>query len=763
MRTTYKIANTELQVLFYSPVAWLILIIFTFQSGFLFCESYDSMVQKQELGWQLYTATLSTFGGFAGLFTKVQSYLFLYIPLLTMGVMSRELGSGSIKLLYSSPLTTRQIILGKYLALVIFGLVLIAILAAFGVYAIFTINHVDIPLILSGLLGLFLLICAYAAIGLFMSSLTSYTVVAAMGTLAIFALLGYVKEVGQDIEFVRDITYWLAISGRCETFINGMITSEDVLYFLIVICLFVGLSIFKLQAGRQKRSPSVTFVRYAAIFAAAIMLGYFSAKPSLKGYVDVTQTKINTLTRSSQDVVSKLTDGLTITSYVNMLEPNYHIGLPQYYKADVDRFKNYIRFKPEIKMKTVYYYHQAENEQLDKQFPKLNAQQRMDTLRRIQNFKFDIHTYDEIKKEVDLEPEMFRFIRVLERENGTKTFLRVFDDNMRLPTEAEITAAFKRLVMKLPVVGFLSGHGERPSDGRQDHGYSMIAQDKTFRYALINQGFDFKNVTLDKEIPEDIRILVIAEVKTALSPEEMERLNRFIAKGGNLLIAGEPGRQAFMNPITEPLGVKFLPGTLVKPSEKFSTDLLVMDPTREAVDFSYYFKSMNKLGAVMTMPGAGALEFNAGKGFEATTLFRTDSTGSWNELETTNFKDDSARLNTSAGEVMQSLPTMLALKRKVNNREQKIIITGDADWLSNGELGMNRKNVNAGNFAVLNASFFWMSDGEVPIDMRRDPYPDTSLSVGKKGWAISSILLKWIFPASLILTGLFIWIRRRGR
>ena len=763
MRTTYKLAKTELQVLFYSPVAWLILIIFTFQCGFLFTESYDAMVRKQALGWQLYTATLSTFGGFAGLFTKVQTYLFLYIPLLTMGVMSRELGSGSIKLLYSSPLTTRQIILGKYLALVIFGLVLMAILAVFGIYAMFTINKVDIPLILSGLLGLYLLVLAYSAIGLFMSSLTSYTVVAAMGTLAIFGLLGYIREVGQDMEFVRDITYWLAISGRCETFINGMITSEDVLYFLIVICLFIGLSILKLQSGRQKKSAWLAFGQYATIFIVAILLGYFSAKPMFKKYVDVTQTKFNTLTRSSQDVVSKLTDGLTITTYVNMLDPFYYIGLPQYYKADADRFKNYIRFKPDIRMKTVYYWHQAENEQLDKQYPKLSAQQRIDTLRKIQNFKFDIHPYSDIQKVVDLQPEMFRFVRVLERENGAKTFLRVYDDNQRLPNEAEITAAFKRLVMQLPVVGFLSGHGERPSDGRQDHGYSMIAQDKTFRYALINQGFDFKDVQLDKEIPDDIRILVIAEVKKALSAEEMERLSRYIARGGNLLIAGEPGRQEFMNPITAQLGVKFLPGTVVKPSAKYSTDLLVLNPTKQAIDFSFHLKSMAKMEAVMTMPGASALEFNPAAGFKATTLFQSDSTGSWNELETTNFKDDSAKLNSAAGEVMQPFPTMLALSRKVNNKEQKIIITGDADWLSNGELAMTRKNTNAGNFAVLNAGFFWMSDGEVPIDMRRDPYPDTSLSVGPKGWTVSSILLKWIFPGVLILAGLFIWVRRRGR
>lgn len=69
------------------------------------------------------------------------------------------------------------------------------------------------------------MICAYAAIGLFMSTLTSYQVVAAVGTLAVLAALNYIENVGQDIPFVRDITYWLSISGRADTFFKGMICS----------------------------------------------------------------------------------------------------------------------------------------------------------------------------------------------------------------------------------------------------------------------------------------------------------------------------------------------------------------------------------------------------------------------------------------------------------------------------------------------------------------------------------------------------------
>jgi ABC-2 type transport system permease protein len=762
MKTIFKIARTELQKLFYSPVAWLILVIFAFQVALGFTGIFEGMIRRQTLGWSLYSVTSATFGGMMGMFTNVQTYLYLYIPLLTMGVMSREYGNGGIKLLYSSPLTNYQIILGKYLSLMIFGLVLMAILGVFSFYAAFTIEKVDFPLILCGMLGLYLLICAYAAVGLFMSSLTSYTVVAAMGTLAMLAVLNYVKGVGQEIEFVRDITYWLAISGRADTFIAGMITSEDLLYFLVVIGMFISFTILKLHTGRVRSTWIANFGKYATVFVVAMLTGYFSSKPQLMSYLDVTRTKTNTLTRSSQAIVDKLEGGLTITTYTNMLEENYYTALPASYKWDVSTFARYIRFKPDIKMKYKYYYHKAKNEHLDKQYPTLNDKQRMDTLQKMQDFKFSILPYSAIAGEVDLQPEMFRFVRLLERENGQKTFLRIFDDAMRYPSEAEISAAFKRLTAQLPVVGFLSGHGERESNNAFDRGYKMFAEEKTFRHALINQGFDFQDVTLNQPIPDSIRILMIAEPKRVLNEEEKQILQQYIDRGGNLLIAGEPGRQEVMNSFTEQFGVSFLKGTLVKPSEKFQANLLTLKPTTAATKFSYYFESMKRREMLLTLPTSGGLQIDSSKGFKVTTLFTSDSTGSWNETETTDFIDDSAVFN-PAIEKMEPIPTVAALSRNVNGKEQKILITADADWLSNGELGMMRKDLPAGNFYLINGGFSWLSDGEVPVDMRRDPMPDKSIKMSEGGWKVSNIFLKWVFPIILAVCGLLIWIRRRGR
>ena len=79
MKTIYKIARTELQTLFYSPVAWLILVIFTFQASMVFTNGLAGNVRSQELGYGLYNVTMGVFAGWRGMFTAMQQYLYLYI------------------------------------------------------------------------------------------------------------------------------------------------------------------------------------------------------------------------------------------------------------------------------------------------------------------------------------------------------------------------------------------------------------------------------------------------------------------------------------------------------------------------------------------------------------------------------------------------------------------------------------------------------------------------------------------------------------
>ena len=762
----YNIARTELQMLFYSPVAWLLLVVFAVQTTMLFTGSIGQMLTSQELGYDITGLTYNIFAHpWMGMFPRLQGYLYFYIPLLTMGVVSRELSSGSIKLLYSSPVTNVQIIMGKYLAMMIYGAIMMGVLVLVMICGGCVVEKFDWPLVLTGILGLYLLLCAYAAIGVFMSSLTSYQIVAAIGTLIVLMLLSMVSNWWQDYDFVRDITYWLSIDGRSETFINGMICSEDVIYFVVIICLFLALTIIRLNAVRQKIKFSITLGRNLLVIAIACLIGYFSSLPTMKVYHDSTRTKINTLTKNSQDIVAKLDGDLTITTYVNALDPDGGWFASSYFlKPDEERFEQYLRFKPDMKLKYVYYYDTCNNPRLDEMYPGKTLREKL--VEECKIYGFDTSKFltpGEIRSQIDLSGEGNVFVRQIVSENGKKAWLRIYNDMMRFPSEREISAALKQIAMDLPVVGFLTGHGERNYDRDRDRDYSAFANDKKFRYALMNQGFDIEYVTLDQPIREEINILVIAESREFLTDEENEVLQQYIDRGGNLFILGEPQRREVMNPLFAKFGFELMEGQLVKQDTNLQPDIIVSWPTKEANDIAYDFGIMMDENKVIASQGVAGLRQVADLGYKVTALFKSDTLGSWNELETTDFVDDTIRLNPAIGEVEQSYPTMVALSRQVNGREQRIVLSGDADCISNGELMGSRRGIDASNYSIITGCFFWMSDNEVPIDVRRPPMPDDTLYIGTVGADVLKWTLMVILPVLMVGFAIVSWFRRKGR
>ena len=187
MRSILRILKTELKVFFYSPIAWLILLVFAVQVGVAFCGLYADNLRYQEIGYPVYEATAKLISGMRGLFVQMLNNLYLYIPLLTMGLMSREYSNGSIKLLYSSPVSNFQIIIGKYLSTMVYGLILVLVMCLPTIFVAMYVESPDIKMMAVAALGVYMTICAYSAIGLFLSTITQYQVVAVISTLIVLA------------------------------------------------------------------------------------------------------------------------------------------------------------------------------------------------------------------------------------------------------------------------------------------------------------------------------------------------------------------------------------------------------------------------------------------------------------------------------------------------------------------------------------------------------------------------------------------------
>ncbi|MCR9012331.1 Gldg family protein [Gabonibacter chumensis] len=767
MKIIYKIARLELANLFYSPVAWLLLVCLVFMSSSIFMGYLERMAQYQDIEpQQFYGISESIFyelGG--GLWRSVKIMLYFAMPLLTMGLISQEFNRGSIKLLFSAPISSYHIVLGKYLGIMLYGLLVVFILFVYVIIAWCCVGSFEWQAVLTGLFGLYLLFGLYAAIGLFMSTLTIYPIVSAIGMLLMLACLQIVSSIGQGYAFIREITYWLAIGKRADHFIDGIISSEDLIYFVILSIMFLCFAILKMQLRRERCSFSGKLGRYLVIFLVTMLLGYLSSRPVMKKYYDATCDKINTLSPASQEIVSRLNGGLKITTYVNLMSMNYRIT-HKHIKRDMARYERYLRFKPETELNYIFYYHvDTTSRMFQYYFSGKTLNEALKNEVKLNDTRLSRYlTPAQIDARIDLSEERYRFVSLIERESGEKTFLRSYNDSRKLPSEMEITAALKRVAMKLPRVGFVSDHGARSISGDKNRDYSYMMAEKSYRLALINQGFDVEEVRLERGVQgvDSLDILVVAEPLEAFTEKELTMLTDYIDSGKNLILAGKPKNNIYLQPLMERLGLRYEAGMLVqKPLYEQPANLILCKIAPEAYEFSRYYSRMHY--DFYTMPGASAINVVEDKGFAVTPLLVTTDTNGWNELQTVDFINDLPSLDTVSGEQAGTKVTMLALNRKCNGREQRIVVMGDADCISMGELEARRRGINATNNTLIESTFDWLSYGELPVNISRPRKIDSQLYLPLFVAEVLTVVLKWIFPLFILLLGILILVRRKGK
>ena len=770
MKVIHKIAKAELSQFFYSPIAWLVLIVFTVQSGIAFVTNFEDQLFDFESGRGVRALTETIFNStWNGVLTQVREYLYLYIPLLTMGLISKEKANGSIKLLFSSPISNAQIIMGKFISMLILGLILMAVLFVYALYGYFTIDHFDMPYFLSGLLGIYLLTCAYAAIGLFMSTLTSYQVVAVVSTLAVLTVLNLIGNMWSDIPYLRDIAYWLSLKGRITEMLQGLISSVDIIYFLMIIGMFIMLSICKLNNERKRLTRSMSFIRYATIVVIGFAIGQISMIPYLKCYYDSTVTKQRTLTPSSQAIMEKMDGPLTITAYVNLLDPYYARCMPKNIYYDKKKFEQLTRFKPETKFKYVYYWDKAHNPNLYANYPNMTDEEIVKTM--IEKLELDPDLFkstQEVEIPEEIKKEGNRFTRIIERENGEKAVLRIFDQPGYEPEEDHIAAAMSRLVNGSCKLGFISGHGEPSIYRIGERGMSNFTLAATSKKSLVNHGFDIFEINLKEQRLDTIQvdIVVLTQTRDGYTEDEMSQLKDYLAKGGNMLIASDPGSQKHMNPLLEDFGIElFMPGRIMQNNPDYVPTLALPKPTKEAIDLHWTFRWMNKWNYKVPMANAVGIDYTkaAEKGVETMVIMETDTTGFWNELKNINYTETEADFNPEEGEKQTAFAMAVRVNRTVGDKEQRLILTGDTDWLTNGERATHRNKLNANTEHLQEYAFRWLTYDQYPVNVDRPSSPDYKFHVKTTSLPTMKICFWLGLPLIMIISCIAIQVKRKRK
>jgi ABC-2 type transport system permease protein len=245
----FTIASRELRNLFLSPLAWAIMAVLQLILAYLFLTQVDTYMTLQPRLAGVEGAPGVTDIVVAPLLQTVGFLFMLIAPAITMRVFSDEKRNRTLSLLLSAPVSMSDIVLGKFLGVMLFFLLLLIMLAAMPL-SLYAGTSLDSGKLAAGLLGLALLLSSFAAIGVFMSSLTEQPVVAAISTFGLLLLLWIIDWSGNSKEQVASLFAYLSLQTHLTSFLKGLFSTTDVAYYLLLTTLFLVLGIRRLDQQR---------------------------------------------------------------------------------------------------------------------------------------------------------------------------------------------------------------------------------------------------------------------------------------------------------------------------------------------------------------------------------------------------------------------------------------------------------------------------------------------------------------------------------
>ncbi len=245
----FTIARREITTMFLSPLAWVILGVLQVVLGYMFLAQLDNyaILQPQLLsqGNTLGVTDIVV----ARLFQLAAIILLMIMPLITMRSFAEEKRNKTLSLLISSPLSMTEIVLGKFLGLFLFVLILVSLLMLMPL-SLYVGTALDTGKLFSIYLSMLLLLGSFAAIGLYLSSLTDNQTIAAVSTFGALLMLWIIDWVGETIGDGQSVATYLSILQHHQSMLEGVFNSGDLAYYLILIVTFLGLTIRQLDRER---------------------------------------------------------------------------------------------------------------------------------------------------------------------------------------------------------------------------------------------------------------------------------------------------------------------------------------------------------------------------------------------------------------------------------------------------------------------------------------------------------------------------------
>ncbi len=252
MNMISAIAWREFRTQFLSPLAWTVLAILQFILAFVFLSQVETftMLQPQLAGIE--NAPGLTDIIVIPLFGNAGIILLLVTPLLTMRLVCEERRNFTLALLLSAPVSNVDIIVGKYLGSLGLLLIIVSLITLMPL-SLLSGGTLDFGKLFANVLALVLLVSAFTAAGLYMSTIAGHPTVAAMGTFGLLLLLWILDWTTSMQDQSNKLFEYLSILKHFQNIQSGLINSSDISYFVLFIVGFILLSILSLDSDRLQK------------------------------------------------------------------------------------------------------------------------------------------------------------------------------------------------------------------------------------------------------------------------------------------------------------------------------------------------------------------------------------------------------------------------------------------------------------------------------------------------------------------------------
>lgn len=321
--------------------------------------------------------------------------------------------------------------------------------------------------------------------------------------------------------------------------------------------------------------------------------------------------------------------------------------------------------------------------------------------------------------------------------------------NLKRLGEQALTNALQRLARSGERrLYFLTGHGERQPDDSGRSGLQSLSdhlKEKGVRGEALN-------LTKTPGVPTDASALVLASPRSPLLAGEVQIIDDYLVAGGNLLWLTEPEEASpGLEPLIDRLGISLAPGTLLDTTGQ----LLGIGSASVIVVPDYPAHPVSEGLTTMTLfPLARAISALDTGEWQATPLLNTLSRA-WSETGPL----DAGEIRFDDGVDLPGPLTLGLLLQRAHPKggEQRVVVIGDGDFLSNAYLG------NGANLALAERLVNWLSHDDSLITIAPRTRPDTRLELSK--WSGIAIGLGFlvVLPMVLLVTGITVWRRRRAR